>query len=138
MAGRCGSPGSGSFRCVSVLAKRNQIPHSLRRRSLLPKNIEVPVIGANHIKDALWVVPLVQHRFDVILSSFEPEPNRLFVSFSARITFHIQLNQFHYLTKPQLCLELLEICLFSDSVSAWKRQNNLARCHFQYLRGGQA
>ena len=61
---------------------------------MLSKNIEVPVIGANLIKDALWVVPLVQHRLDEILSSFEPEPNRSFVSLSARVALYVQLHHF--------------------------------------------
>ena len=70
------------------------------------KDVETPVIGANLIKEALWVVPLVQQCFNEVLSAFKPEPNRSFVSLSARITLHIQVHQFHYRskcgTKPML------------------------------------
>src|SRR5713101_781710 len=103
MADRCGLPGSGSFPCVSVpfiSGETKPNPTPIGCRCLLSKNVEVPVIGANLVKDALRVVPLVQHRFDEIMSSFELEPNRSFVSFSARITLHTQLHQFHYRPAP--------------------------------------
>jgi hypothetical protein len=44
---------------LSCLAKRNQIPHPNRRRCLLSKNVEVPVICPNLIKNVLWFVPLI-------------------------------------------------------------------------------
>src|SRR5712671_3481662 len=86
---------------LATLPKRNQIPHSIGRRCLLSKNVEIPVVSANLVEDALWVVPLVQHRFNEVLSPFKPEPNWSFVSLSARIAFHIQLHQFYYHPVPR-------------------------------------
>jgi hypothetical protein len=41
---------------------------------LLPKNIEIAVIGANLVEDALRVVPLIEHGFDLVLPSSQQEP----------------------------------------------------------------
>jgi hypothetical protein len=51
----------------------------------LAENIEVPVVSANLIKDAFRVVPLVENRFDKVLSGVKPEPDWAFISFSARV-----------------------------------------------------
>jgi hypothetical protein len=61
---------------------------------LLSNNIEIPGVGSNLVKDAIWVVPLIEHGLDLILLSFEPEPNRAFIGLSARVTFHAQLHHF--------------------------------------------
>jgi hypothetical protein len=77
-------------------------------KALLSKNMEIPIPGANLIKDTLWVVPSIHHCLNDILSSFGPEPNRSLVCLSAGIAFHIQLHQLHYRPAPRPCLETLK------------------------------
>src|SRR5229473_112535 len=96
---------SGVLRFLPSLPERDQIPRAIGCRCLLSKDVEIPVVGANLIEDALWAVPLVQHCFNEILSSFEPEPNRSLVSLSTRIALHIQLHQFNYRSAARPRLE---------------------------------
>jgi hypothetical protein len=48
----------------------------------------MPVIRADLVEDALWVVPLIEHRFNLILPFTKPKSNRSFISLSSRVTFH--------------------------------------------------
>ena len=41
---------------------------------MLPKNIEIAVIGANLVEDALRVLPLIEHGVDLVLPSSQQEP----------------------------------------------------------------
>lgn len=73
---------------LSCLAKRDQVPGAIRCRCLLSKDVEIAVVGSNLMKDALWLIPLIEHGFDLILPSAEPEANGSFIGLSARVTFH--------------------------------------------------
>src|SRR5450759_498765 len=69
MDGRCGSPAAANFGCfarLSCLADRGQIPRPVWRRCLLSKDVEIAAVGPNLVGDALWVVPLIEHRLDLI------------------------------------------------------------------------
>ena len=68
---------------------------AIRLRRLLSKDVKIPVVGSNLVAAALWVVPLIEHSLDLILSSFKPESNRPFIGFSARVTLHFQDHQLH-------------------------------------------
>ncbi len=54
----------------------------------MSKDVDIAVVGANLVGDALWVVPLLEHTLDLVLPSTKPEPKRVFISLSARVTFH--------------------------------------------------
>jgi hypothetical protein len=56
----------------------------------LSKDVEITVVGSNLIKEAFWVVPLIEHRLDPIMRSVNPELNRPFIGLSARVTLHPQ------------------------------------------------
>jgi hypothetical protein len=42
------------------------------------------------MEEAFWVVPLIEHRLDPIMRSVNPELDRPFIGFSARVTLHAQ------------------------------------------------
>ena len=44
-------------------------------------DVDIAVVGANLVGDGLWVVPLIEHSFDLILPFSEPEPNESFMGF---------------------------------------------------------
>ena len=94
---------SSVLRYLPSLPEGDQVPRAIGCRCLLSKDVEIPVVGANLVEDALWVVPLVEYCFNRILLPFHVEPNRSFVSFSARITFHIYVHRFHCraVTRPR-------------------------------------
>ncbi len=60
---------------------------------------------------------LVQHCFHEVLSAFKAEPNRSFVSLSARITFHIQLHQFYYRPVARPCFDFVDTSPFQFQYS---------------------
>jgi len=62
-------------------------PLSIGRQYLLSEDIEIPVIRADLVEDALWVVPLIEHRFNLILPFTKPKSNRSFIGLSSRATF---------------------------------------------------
>jgi len=91
MLARCGSLAAINSACLaplSSLAERDQLPHAIRRRCPLSKDVDVAVVGANLVGDGLWVVPLIEHSFDLILPFSEPEPNGSFIGLPARGEFH--------------------------------------------------
>jgi len=51
-------------------------------------DVDIAVVGANLVGDGLWVVPLIEHSFDLILPFSEPEPNGSFMGLPARGEFH--------------------------------------------------
>jgi hypothetical protein len=70
------------------------MPDPIGPRSLLSENVEIPVIGADLIKDTVRLIPLVEHVLHGILLSFEPESNRAFVRLSAGIALYVHLHPF--------------------------------------------
>ena len=60
----------------------------------MPEDIEIAVVGAHPIADALRVVPLVEHLFHRILPSIEPEAGRALVRLAAGMGLDLQ---FHFL-----------------------------------------
>jgi hypothetical protein len=63
---------------------------------LLPKDVEVPVVGLHLIEDVLRVIPLIEHVLDAIKRPVKPEPDGAFIGLSARIALHVQLHHSHY------------------------------------------
>jgi hypothetical protein len=72
----------------SSLATGDEIPLPVWCRRALSKDIEIAVVGANLVGDALWVVPLIEDGFDLTRPSAQPEPNGTFIGLSARVAFH--------------------------------------------------
>jgi hypothetical protein len=55
---------------------------------VLPKNVQIAVVGPDLEGNALRVVPLIEHGFDLTLPSAKPEPNGSFIGLAAQVTFH--------------------------------------------------
>jgi hypothetical protein len=60
---------------------------------LLSQDVEIPVIGANFVKDILWPVPLIEHILNHVLVSIKPKTNRPLVRLPCRVAidFHVHL-----------------------------------------------
>lgn len=54
----------------------------------MSNDVEIAIVGTNAVGDALRVVPLIENRFDPILSSSEEEPDGAFIDFAARVALH--------------------------------------------------
>jgi len=80
---------------LSCLAKRNQLPLSVRCRCLLSKDVDIPVIRLDLVEDALWVVPLIEHSLDLVLPFSKPEANGSLIGFSACIALYVDLHHFN-------------------------------------------
>jgi len=125
-------------RLSSCLPKRNQIPRPIRHRCLLPKNIDIAIIGANLIEDALRVVPLIEHGFDLILPAFllartERAVHRPFgPSNTPQLTSWVSLS-----SRATSCRVPIGAPP-SESVRFCESEQDLSRPYFHPLLGNQA
>lgn len=91
-----------AFGCISAplsFAERKPDPTPHRASMFVVEEYR----GPRHRREAYKGCPqgrtTVRHCFDEVLSSFEPEPNRSLICFSARIALHVQVHPFHYRSK---------------------------------------
>ena len=61
----------------------------------MSKDVDIAVVGANLVGDALWIVPLLEHTLGLVLPSTKPEPKRVFISLSARVTLRLEKSLEH-------------------------------------------
>src|SRR6266568_6473828 len=82
---------------IILPANRDQLPPAIRRRGLLSQDVEIAIISADLVGDALRLAPLNQHSLNLIQHSTKPEPNGALIGLPAGVALH---NQLHYRRKP--------------------------------------
>lgn len=68
---------------IGGLTKGVQPPVAVTRRSLVPQDVQVPVIGLDFEKFILRPVPAIDNFFDFVLPLIQPEANRPLIRFAA-------------------------------------------------------
>ena len=67
----------------TALSKRLQRPGAFEWGSLLPQDVEIPVMCANLEKRSPGTVPAIDHFFDLVQAPVQPKANRSLVRFAA-------------------------------------------------------
>ena len=74
---------------------------------MLSQDIEIPIIGANFVKDILWPVPLIEYLLNHVLVSIKPKTNRPLVRLSSCVAIDFQLAPIWFELKFSLRIEIL-------------------------------
>ena len=59
---------------------------------MLSQDIEIPIIGANFVKDILWPVPLIEYLLNHVLVSIKSKTNRPLIRLPSRVAIDFQLH----------------------------------------------